>query len=133
MALERHQSMTFDAERGEPLCPAQLRQIDDEGGADDLAAGTLDELDRGLGGAAGGDQVVDDQDPLARIDGVLMHLDDVDAIFERVFLANGFPRQLALFAKRDEAAAEPIGDCSPYDKAARLDPCHVLDPGGDEG
>ena len=36
-----------------------------------LPAGPLDQVQRGLGGAAGGEHVVDDQDPLARREGVL--------------------------------------------------------------
>ena len=86
-----------------------------------------DELGRRLGRAAGGDQVVDDQDALARPDGVLVDLDDVDAVFQRVLLADGLPRQLALLADRDEAAAQPVGDGAAEDEAARLDAGHRVD------
>src|SRR5258708_5576651 len=39
----------------DPLGAAQVGQVDDEGRSDDFAAGLADQLDRRLGGAAGGD------------------------------------------------------------------------------
>src|SRR5690606_27357698 len=92
------------------LEPAELRQIDDERCADRPAPGPAKQLDARFRGAAGCDQIVDDQDPLARGQGVLVYLDYVDAVFERVFLADGLPGQLALFPDGDEAASQPVGD-----------------------
>jgi FAD/FMN-containing dehydrogenase len=69
------------------LAAAELGQVDDEGAADDLAAEPLDQLDPGLGRAAGGQQVVDHQHRLAGLDRVVVDLDDRLAVFERVFLA----------------------------------------------
>ncbi len=55
------------------------------------------------------------------VDRVLVHLDDVDAVFERVVLADRPPGQLALLAERHEAGAEPVGDRAAENEAARLD------------
>src|SRR5690606_29141826 len=52
-------------------------ELDDEGDPDDLAAESLDELDLGPGGAAGGEQVVVHEHVLARLDGVGVHLEPV--------------------------------------------------------
>jgi hypothetical protein len=43
-----------------------------------LAAGILDQPDRGASGAAGGDQIIDQQHPIAGVNGVDMDLDAVD-------------------------------------------------------
>ena len=50
----------------ESVATLQEFELDQEGEADDLALESLDELDRPVDGAAGGEQVVDDQDLLAR-------------------------------------------------------------------
>ena len=71
MSLERYECVAAYAERGEPLRPAELRQLDDERRADRLSAGAGDELGSGFGRAAGGDQVVDDENALSIGDGEL--------------------------------------------------------------
>ncbi len=120
--------MALDAELGEARAAAEIGQIDDEGGADHLGVQPAQQLDRGLRRAAGGDQIVDQQHRLAGADRVLMHLDDVDAVFELVILADGLGRQLALLADRHEAAAQAVGDGAAEDEAARLDAGHRLAP-----
>src|SRR5581483_1854680 len=133
MALEGHQHVRLDAEPCQLLHAAELGQVDDERGADDVAAGALDELGRRLGRPAGSDQVVDDEDALARPDGVIVHLDDVDAVLQRVFLADGLPGQLAFLAQGHEAASQPIGDGAAQDEPARLDAGNGLNPGAGPG
>src|SRR4029450_4069793 len=49
-------------------------ELDQGGDADDLAAEAFHQAGRGPGGAAGGEHVVDDQDPLAGHDGVGVQL-----------------------------------------------------------
>ncbi len=94
---------------------------------DDRAARAPHELRRRLRRAARCDQVVDDQDALALADRVLVHLDHVDTVFQRVLLADGLPRQLAFLADRHEAAPEPVGDGPAQDEPARLDADHRID------
>ncbi len=55
MPLERHQRVARHAEGGKFLHTAELRQVDDEGRADDHAARALHQLDRGFSRAAGGE------------------------------------------------------------------------------
>src|SRR5262245_30149084 len=71
VSLEGDERLPFDAERVEPLGAAELRQIDDECGAHHLAARALDQLGCSFRRAARGDQVVDDEDALAVLYGIL--------------------------------------------------------------
>src|SRR5690606_26614367 len=120
MSLERDQRVAPYAAGFQFAEPAEVRQVDHKSGADHLAAGTADELGSRIGGAAGGDQVVDDENELSLTDRILVDLDGVDAVFERVLLPDGFPGQLALLADGDEAAAEPVRDGAAQNEAARL-------------
>src|SRR5205807_5805499 len=63
----------------------QLHEVDE---ADDLAAEHVHQLGGRGGGAAGGEQVVRDQDALARRDGVLLHLDSVRPVLQRILRAD---------------------------------------------
>ena len=65
MAFERDERMAGHALRLQLRRPAKFGQIDDEGRAHRNAAHAPDELVAGLGGAASGDQIVDDENPLA--------------------------------------------------------------------
>ena len=71
--------------------------------------------------AAGGDEVVDEDDALALADGVGVDLHLVDAVFERIGDAHRLVRQLALLADRHEAGRELVRDGAAEDEAARLD------------
>ena len=93
----------------------------------DFTMDTAQQLDRRLGRAAGGDQVVDEQDATALGDGVGMDFDTIGAILELVVFADGGGRQLALLADWHEAAAEAIGDGAAYDEATCLDAGHRID------
>ena len=53
-------------------------------------------------------------------DRVVVELERVDAVLERVLHADGPPGQLAGLAGRDEAAAEPVGERPAEDEASRL-------------
>jgi hypothetical protein len=65
---------------------AKVRQVDHEGAADDLGAQAFDQPDPGLGRAAGGQKVVDQQHLFAGLHGVVMHLDHRLAVFQLVGL-----------------------------------------------
>ncbi len=68
MAFEGHQRVGADAVAAQQVEAAEVRQVDEERRAGNEAAGAADELGRRLGRAAGGDQVIDDEDALARFD-----------------------------------------------------------------
>src|SRR5262249_23050836 len=125
--FEGHEGMRADAVAAQQVHPADIGEVDEERRAGDKPPGTGDELRRCLRRAAGGDESIDDEDALARLDGVLVDLDDVDAIFERVLLADGLPRQLALLADGDEPAPQAVGHGPAEDEAACLDAGHRVD------
>src|SRR5690606_32919757 len=68
----------------ELLAPAEERELDDEGAADDLGAGLLDELAARLRRPAGGDEVVVDEHAPPVGERVAVDLDRVDAVLELV-------------------------------------------------
>ena len=86
----------------------------------DAAALPLDQARGRRRGAARGEQIVDDE-AAPPVDRVLVHLERVGAVLERVGLARGAVGQLARLAHRHEADAEPLGQRRAEDEAARLD------------
>lgn len=83
--------MTLHAAGFQFLETAKVRQVDDESGADNLAARAANKLGGRIGGAAGRNQVVDDENAFALADGILVNLDRVNTVFERVFLPDRLP------------------------------------------
>src|SRR4029453_6498671 len=101
-------------------------ELDQGGDADDLAPRAPDQAGRGRGGAAGGEQVVDDQDPLAGNDGVGVQLEGGAAVLERVLLGLDLVGQLAGLADGDEAGPEVVGHRRGQDEAAGFDADHLV-------
>jgi hypothetical protein len=62
--------------------PVEELELDEEGQSDDVTLQPLDELDRALDGAAGRQQVVDDEDLLAGLDRIAVDLEGVRAVLE---------------------------------------------------
>ncbi len=77
--------------------------------------------------AAGGDEIVDQEDALLLADRVGVDLHFVDAVFERVGDANGFVRELALLADRHEAGGQLMCHGAAEDEAPRLDARDLVD------
>ena len=121
MPFESDQRTHRHAELADFLGAAEIRQVDDEAGGDHIGAELLEELYRCLRGAAGGDEIVDQDDPLAALHRILVHLHFVDAVFERIADADALERQLALLADRHEAAGQLVRDGAAENEAARLD------------
>ena len=71
-------------------------------------------------GAAGREQVVDDEDPLAGLDGVAVDLEGVGAVLERVLDGQRLGRQLAQLADRHEARVQLVRHRRREDEPARL-------------
>ncbi len=82
--LELHQGSHGDAEVAEPLRAADFRQVDDETGCHHFGPELTQQVHRGRRGAAGGDEIVHEDDPVAGADGIDMDLDLVGAVFEGV-------------------------------------------------
>ena len=82
MSRERQQRAHRYVQRAQFVGAAEIGQIDDEAGRDDVGADLAQQLDRALRGAAGGDEVIDQDDALAGLDRVDMHFHFVEAISE---------------------------------------------------
>ena len=88
---------------------------------DDFAAETGDHvIDRGHR-AAGGKQIIGNQDTLAGLDGIRMDLEGIGAVFEIIGLAEGFERKFPRFTHQDDAGTELVGQRRADDKAAGFD------------
>jgi hypothetical protein len=106
---------------GEAFAAAEEVEFDSEGQAGDYAAELLDQLEGCFHGAAGGEQVVDEQDALAGLDGVEVDFEGVGAVFEVVGDAGDGRGELARLAHGDEAGVEAVGERGAEDESARLD------------
>ncbi len=62
-----------------------------------------------------------------------MDLDGVDAIFQRVVLADDAGGELALLADGDEATAQCMGHSAAQDEAACFNARHIIDAAPEEG
>ena len=76
--------------------------------------------------APGCKQIIDQDNPLTRRDGVGLHLDLIGAVLERVFIRHGLARQLALLAYHDEATPECVRHRRCDQKAAGFDTCEEI-------
>src|SRR5450631_2030671 len=108
----------LDPDALEPVASLEELELDEEAQANDLALEPLDQVDRAADRAAGGEQIVDHQDPLAGLDRVAMDLERVRSIFERVLDGDRLGRQLAQLADRNEASVEQVGHRRAKDEAA---------------
>src|ERR1043166_3893067 len=80
-------------------------------------------------GAAGGEQIVDDEHAIARRQCVVVDLERVAAVLEDVFVTAARIREFVRLADRNETGAEVLRDDAAEDEAARLD----RRDGGDAG
>src|SRR6516162_1070559 len=127
MAFEAHERAHRHAELSDLLSAAQFRQIDDETSSQNLGTDLLQKLHRRLRRAAGGDEIVDQNDSLAFDQRVLVHFYFIEAVFKRIADADPFERQLAFLADRHKAARHLMRDRTAENKAARLDARHFID------
>src|SRR5918998_2840650 len=102
----------------ELVAAGEVGQFDQEGHAGYGAAGVLHELAHGAGGAAGGEEVVGDEDAGARRDGVGVGFQGVRAVLQLVGGGDGVARQLVGFAGEDEALFGAVGQGRPEHEAA---------------
>src|SRR5207302_7495705 len=105
-----------------------IGKVNDETALDHFAAHLADKRRCGPGGAAGGNQVVDEEDAVALRDCIDVDLDAIDAVLELVVVPDGFRGKLAFLADRHEAGAEEVRDGSADDEAPRLDRRDLGDP-----
>src|SRR5918996_1643695 len=126
----RRDSVGDQGEEVEPrdLLPTlQERQLHQARDANDLAAEALHQLRGRLGRAPGGQDVVNDQDPLAGPERVAVDLEGLGAVLELVGLGLGLPRELPGLPDRHEPGPEVIRHRRGQDEAAGLDPHDLVD------
>src|SRR5437762_13083764 len=116
----------------EHVMPSQLLaaveeiQLHHESQAGYFRAQGLGQLYGGVGGAAGGQQVVHDNDSLRVLDSVFVHLQRIAAIFEFVGYFGGFRRQLFGLAHGNESSIQAIRQRRAEDESAGLDAQHQV-------
>src|SRR5918996_1517553 len=126
----RRESVGDQGEEVEPrdLLPTlQERQLHQARDANDLAAEALHQLRGRLGRAPGGQDVVNDQDPLAGPERVAVDLEGLGAVLELVGLGLGLPRELPGLPDRHEPGPEVVRHGRGQDEAAGLDPHDLVD------
>src|SRR5438552_1934987 len=96
----------------------QKRQFDDRSDADDTGAEVSHERGRCAHRSARGQDVVDDEDAIAGVDGVVVDLQNVLAVFELVFVAALGPRQLAGLADGNESAIQNARHATTEDESS---------------
>ena len=87
----------------------EVGELYEEGDAGDGAAPALDELAHGVGCAAGGEEVVGDEDAGAWRYGVGVGFEGVGAVLELVGGGDGLAGEFVRFAREDEALAGAVG------------------------
>src|ERR1700681_4851254 len=80
--------LTDDFDARQPPSSAQVRELDQDMDADHLTAQLADQLDRGAGGAPGGEHIIHDQHLLTGADRVLMDLELIGSVLELIVLAD---------------------------------------------
>src|SRR5271165_898428 len=106
---------------------SQIREINDKASGNDVRAEFAQELHRAFGRAAGGDEIVDENDALVHGHGVLVHLHFVEPVFKRIGDRHRDMRKLALLANGNESGRELMGDRAAKDESARLDARDLVD------
>src|SRR5947209_970038 len=96
-------------------------ELDQERHADDVPPELLDQAERRGHRAARGEQVVDGEHALPRLDRVLVDGERVAPVLELVLDFDGLARQLAELPHGDQARAELVGERTTEDEPARLD------------
>src|SRR5262249_16268613 len=115
------------AEGADLVGTAQLREIDHKRTAHHFSARTFEQFDRGEAGAAGGDQIVDQQNVVALVHRVGVNFHAIHSVFERIVLAQHLPGQLAFLAYRNESDRQLVRNSTTEYEPARLDTGHLVD------
>jgi len=102
----------------ELLHSVESLETHDESHLDDLPAELLDHLDDSLGGSAGRDKIIDNDDFLTGFDGIGVHLDGSCSVLELVVLGDDLSGEFSLLPDHDESLAHGVCDgCSEKETA----------------
>ena len=108
MSLEGHQRADWHAECLDLLGAAEIREIDHKTGRHHIGTDFFQKPDSAHGGAASGDEIIDEDDPFTRNHGVIVDFHLVQSIFKRIGDRHFGVRQFAFFADRHEARRKLI-------------------------
>lgn len=128
MAGEEYQAITGNADTVEKRFTTEVGQIDNEGRILHLAAEPPDQFHRGADSPPGGQQIVHHQHFIAGNNRILMNLEAVGAILQRVAFTDGFTRQLAGLAYRNKPQPQRLRDRCAEQKPARSVPTIFVSP-----
>jgi len=107
---------------------AEDSQLDEHGDAANVCFAVVTEKAcAGFERAAGGEEVVDEDDSAAGADGIDVDFETIRAVLEIVVGAVDLSRELARLADGDKARRERLGDGSAEDETPALGPHHQLD------
>lgn len=104
--------------------PLQLNQKIE---SHDFSSELADQTDCRLGRPSRGQEIVYDQDPLTRSDGIPMDRQGVRPIFKAVLHLEAIGRQFPRLANRHKPGAQPAGQHASEDKSSRLDTYDLVD------
>ncbi|MFT6180955.1 MAG: hypothetical protein ACJAQT_001925 [Akkermansiaceae bacterium] len=113
----------------EGIAALEVGEFDEKGHANDIGIEGFEQLDGGGSGASGGEEIVHEEDFLARFYGVGVDFDDVFAVFETISHLVSGPRELSFFTNGNEARVEVLSDSSGKDETAGIDPDDFVDLG----
>lgn len=106
---------------GQLLSPFKPFQLNQEIEGHDFSSKLPDQADRRFSRPPRRQEIIDDQDPLARPDRISMNCQSIRAILKTVLHLKAIRRQLPRLADRDKPGAEPTGQHAAKDKSSRLD------------
>lgn len=89
-------------------------ELDENGDPDRFGSQPLHQATRGEGGAAGGEDVIDDQHSGTAAEGVAVYLESIGAVFQAVVRGFGRPGELSRLPDRDQTGFEPVRDRSAW-------------------
>src|SRR5262245_59228437 len=113
----------------ELLAPVQEIKFHHEGQPGNLCAQRFGQLYAGVGGTAGGQQVVYDNHLLPGLDGIFMDLQRIQAVFQLIAPLDSLRRKFAGFADRNKAGVQTVGQSRTKDETARFDGQDRIDLG----
>ena len=96
----------------------EASQFDEEGNSHDVSVKFFHQLTTGIQRATCGQEIVNDQDMLSWFYGVGMNFQKICAVFQHVFLGNGFGRKFFVFSDGDKSAIKFNRDGGAEDEAS---------------
>ncbi len=107
-------------------------ELDEKAQRFDFAADFLDEIGNAARGATGGEDVIHDDDALAGLDRIRMHLQPISSIFELIGNLHGVRGEFPRLQNGNLAFAELVREGRREDESSALDPDDRIEVAGFE-